>query len=384
MEKNRLIAFTGGGSAGHVTPNLALIENWIALGGEAMYLGRKNSIEEALVVQQGIAFYALPSERLRRYFDWRNFLMPFQVLFGIYVAYRHLKSLKPQALFSKGGFVSLPPVVAAWLNRIPVFIHESDGSLGLANRLSLFFSRYICFGQRAAFESFVSQKKLLLSKDQTVIAYGSKEILYSGSPIRRAFYEADPQRARLKYKLKAALPLLLIFGGSQGSAKLNQIVKESLQLLLTRFQIIHLCGQQQIPTDLPALPELENYHPFEYINEGFADLLSLAELVICRAGANSITELLVLKKPAILVPLSSLNSRGDQLKNAIEFEKNGFGTWIDNDQLTAELLWQRINWICQPENQQTLKTHLNQANSSNQSMILEKFMQLTYFSKEEA
>jgi UDP-N-acetylglucosamine--N-acetylmuramyl-(pentapeptide) pyrophosphoryl-undecaprenol N-acetylglucosamine transferase len=373
-----LIAFTGGGSAGHVTPNLALIENWQAIGGQAMYLGRAQSIEEELVRKAGIPFFAMPSERLRRYFDWRNFLMPFQVLWGIYIAFKHLRSQKPKALFSKGGFVALPPVIASWLCGIPIFIHESDGSLGLANRLSLPFAKVVCFAQKTAFFNFVKQKtktvNASLEKQMTEFEVSKHQsAIFVGSPIRRAFYEADPKRAYLKYQLDPNLPLILVFGGSQGSAHLNTVVKKLRHQLLKTDQIVHVCGEKQVDLTLND----PHYHQLEYIHEGFADLLSAARLVICRAGANSLAELMVLKKPAILIPLSTQNSRGDQLINAQEFKSNGYGTYLENEALNEDTLLEAIRDVSKPESLQAIENAFNQIKSTNQQKIIEKFKKFT-------
>jgi UDP-N-acetylglucosamine--N-acetylmuramyl-(pentapeptide) pyrophosphoryl-undecaprenol N-acetylglucosamine transferase len=402
-----LIAFTGGGSAGHVTPNLALIENWQAIGGQAMYLGRAQSIEEDLVKKAGIPFFAMPSERLRRYFDWRNFLMPFQVLWGIYIAYQHLKAQKPKALFSKGGFVALPPVIAAWLCGIPILIHESDGSLGLANRLSLAFAKVVCFAQKSAFLSFIKknlqenqqishsktqQDKISLdasldasldvsldasldaSLEISEVQISKKQsVLYVGSPIRRAFYEADPQRAYARYGLEPSRPLILVFGGSQGAARLNEVVKQIRHILLQTDQIIHVCGEKQVD---PSLND-EHYHQLEYVHEGFADLLSAARFVICRAGANSIAELMVLRKPAILIPLSTQNSRGDQLLNAQEFKANGYGTYLENENLNEESLLKACHEISDLEMTARIQNAFNQVKSTNQQKIIEKFKKFT-------
>jgi UDP-N-acetylglucosamine--N-acetylmuramyl-(pentapeptide) pyrophosphoryl-undecaprenol N-acetylglucosamine transferase len=374
-----LIAFTGGGSAGHVTPNLALIENWQAIGGQAMYLGRAQSIEEDLVKKAGIPFFAMPSERLRRYFDWRNFLMPFQVLWGIYVAFKHLRAQKPKVLFSKGGFVALPPVIASWLCGIPIFIHESDGSLGLANRLSLPFAKVVCFAQKIAFFNFVKQKTKTVNSANPSASMTEFEVskhqsaIFVGSPIRRAFYEADPKRAYLKYQLDPNLPLILVFGGSQGSAHLNLVVKKLRHALLKTDQIVHVCGEKQVDLSLND----PHYHQLEYIHDGFADLLSAARLVICRAGANSLAELMVLKKPAILIPLSTQNSRGDQLLNAQEFKLNGYGTYLENEALNEETLLEAISEMSKPENLQAVENAFNQIKSTNQQKIIEKFKKFT-------
>lgn len=324
---NRVIAFTGGGSAGHVTPNLALIELWRRQGGEAIYIGRRDSVESELLRDiVGVSFYPVPSERLRRYFHWGNFVMPFIVLWGIIIATSVLRKHKPIALFSKGGFVSLPVVIAAWINRIPVIVHESDGSLGLANRLSLPFCDLVCLGQEIA----ASRVK-------------HPHVQVTGSPLRAEFFTADPQQAKKLFELRGEKPLLLIFGGSLGARKINETTWTALPDLLIRYEVVHVVGEQH---DSPQMSETfldKGYHQFRYIKSGFADLLSAAHLVICRAGANAISELVALKRPALLIPLSSESSRGDQVLNAESFCQMGGGLTISNEVLSPESLLEMID-----------------------------------------
>ena len=329
------VAFTGGGSAGHVTPNLALIEALYAQSGEAVYIGRgperkegalAPSVEQELTCTiEGLSYYEIPSERLRRYFDWRNFTMPFTVLHGIWRSYRHLKALQPQLLFSKGGFVSLPVVLGAWLNRTPVVLHESDGSLGLANTLSLPFTKVVC----------VAQARARAGVRHPFVAH-------TGTPIRRSFYEASAERAQAKFTLSGARPLLLVFGGSLGAAHINQALRACLDMLLERYEVFHVCGPGKV--DLEAIERFSErgYHQVEYVSEGFADLLRAAHLVVGRAGANSIAELILLQTPALLIPLPTDSSRGDQLLNAQEFEEMGYGKLLRDEQLSAEALLHKL------------------------------------------
>lgn len=329
------VAFTGGGSAGHVTPNLALIEALRAQGGEALYIGRgpeeraggrTPSVEQELTQAiEGLPFYEIPSERLRRYFDWRNFTMPFIVLTGIWRAYRHLKALKPNLLFSKGGFVSLPVVLGAWLNRTPVVLHESDGSLGLANKLSLPFTKVVC----------VAQSRARGGVRHPFVAH-------TGTPIRRSFYEASAESARERFSLDGTRPLLLVFGGSLGAAHINSALRESLELLLERYEVFHVCGPGKVDSGSLERWSALGYHQVEYVSEGFADLLQAAHIVVGRAGANSIAELILLKTPALLIPLPTDSSRGDQLLNAQEYEHLGFGRHLRDEQLSAQSLLTKL------------------------------------------
>ena len=317
-----LIAFTGGGSAGHVTPNLALIDEWSRAGGRAVYFGRAQSIEEDLLASvPNVPFITVPSERLRRYFHWANFIMPLIVLVGIARAAWMLRRHRPRVLFSKGGFVALPVVIGAWLNRIPVVIHESDGSLGLANRLSLPFTRVVCVAQpRAA--------KRVKHRDVRV----------TGAPLRRDFIEASPEEATRRFGLEGARPLLVVFGGSQGARRINEAAWSALDELLRRYEVLHVVGPQHRDEAYDERYGDQGYHQHEYIKEGFADLLAGARIVVGRAGANAIAELLALRKPALLIPLPSASSRGDQALNAQEFVELGGGVSLEDQELDGESL----------------------------------------------
>ena len=350
LEVNELIAFTGGGSAGHVTPNLALIDSWTSQGGRALYIGRAQSIEADLLARiEHVPFVSIPSERLRRYFHWGNFIMPFIVVIGILKSYLHLRRYRPKVVFSKGGFVSLPVVIGGWLNRIPVIIHESDGSLGLANRLSLPFATHVCLAQKRACNRVKH-----------------RSIHHTGSPVRLEFETPSPHTALSTFNLKSTLvpsyselkhldkpqetlnqffqknrPLLVVFGGSQGSHKINEEIRKSLDFLLDQFEVLHVCGHGGIQTNI----EHEYYHQFEYIHQGFADLLAAAAVVIGRAGANGIAELNAVKTPALLIPLSIQNSRGDQLLNAQEYQELEYGIYIKNNDLNPNSLKEGLTLI---------------------------------------
>ena len=317
-----LIAFTGGGSAGHVTPNLALIDAWSEEGGRSFYIGRANSVEASLLEDYPqVEFCSIPSERLRRYFHWGNFIMPFIVIAGIIKSTWILRRTRPKLLFSKGGFVALPVVIGAWLNRIPVIIHESDGSLGLANRLSLPFTKLVCLGQERA---------------KANVKHGNIKV--TGSPLRHEFYNNNAQAAIEEYSLDPQKNLLLVFGGSLGARQINETIWNSLENLIQSYEVIHVVGKGNISIKHQEQFAGQGYHQIEYVREGFADLLSAAHIVICRAGANAVAELIALQKPALLVPLSSLSSRGDQALNASEFVAFGGGSMIENELFTSEKL----------------------------------------------
>lgn len=315
------IVFTGGGSAGHVTPNLALIDRlkdqW-----EITYIGSKNGIEKDLVQAHGITYRAISSGKLRRYFDMKNFKDPFKVLAGVMQAYLILKKIRPDVIFSKGGFVSVPVVIGGWLNRIPVYIHESDITPGLANRIAVRFATklFVTFEEAAA----------TLSKDKVV---------YTGAPIRDALFEGKKEKGLQFLGFQADKPVLLIMGGSLGAKKINEEVRASLTELLKNYQIVHLCGKGNVD---PELEGTQGYRQYEYVDQELSDVMASASIILSRAGSNAIFEFLALKKPMILVPLPLRTSRGDQILNAESFKKKGFCEVLDNDSLTAEELQKTI------------------------------------------
>ncbi len=353
IDKHDLIAFTGGGSAGHVTPNLALINAWSEQGGQSMYIGRAESVESSLLEDYDqVHFYSIPSERLRRYFHWGNFIMPFIVIIGILKSIWLLSQKRPKLVFSKGGFVALPVVIGAWFNRIPVLIHESDGSLGLANRLSLPFAKIVCLGQARA-------KPKIKHKDVRV----------TGSPLRSDFYETSPQKAIEQFSLSQQKKLLVVFGGSLGARKINETIWASLEQLLENYEIMHVVGKGNTSQEHSQSFEGHDYHQIEYIREGFADLLGAAHLVICRAGANAIAELIALKKPALLIPLSSLSSRGDQALNAEDFIKSGGGQMIENESFEPQSLIHALNSLEASYNDHLNALCQNPQSNSTQAII---------------
>ncbi|BBB14687.1 UDP-N-acetylglucosamine--N-acetylmuramyl-(pentapeptide) pyrophosphoryl-undecaprenol N-acetylglucosamine transferase [Candidatus Rickettsiella viridis] len=301
------ILFTGGGSAGHVTPSFSLIQMLKNKGATIFYVGSKEGIERSLVAALNIPYYAVTTGKLRRYWSWQNFLTPFQLVFGVMQSFLLCRRLKPNIIFSKGGFVALPVVIAAWLNRIPVVIHESDLTPGLANRLSFPFAKFICV-------TFPVSAKYFKNKDK---------ILVTGVPIRESLYQGDRNKGLRFCGFNEEKPVLLIMAGGLGSVDINNMVRRLLVPLTSKFQVIHLCGKGKLDDHFSNIPD---YKQFEYLHEELADVLASADLVISRAGATSIYELIALKKPHILLPLSKQASRGDQIKNADYFAQQGLST----------------------------------------------------------
>ena len=317
------IVLTGGGTAGHVTPNIALLPKLHELGYDVHYIGSYHGIEKTLIEACNIPYYGISSGKLRRYFDLKNFSDPFKVLKGFSEAYKLLKKLKPDVVFSKGGFVSVPVVIAAGRLHIPVIIHESDMTPGLANKLSI-----------------PSASKVCCNFPETMNHLPKGKAVLSGSPIREELLSGDRAKALKFTGLTGSKPVLLIIGGSLGSVVVNEAVRSILPKLLKKFEIIHLCGKGKLDQSLSAM---NGYVQYEYISEELKDLFALSDIVISRAGANSICEFLALRKPALLIPLSAAASRGDQILNANSFKNQGYAAVLEEEQLNGDTLYDALN-----------------------------------------
>jgi len=324
MSKN--IVLTGGGTAGHVTPNMALIPVLQQDGWTVQYIGSVNGVERSMIEKIDIPYYAIQSGKLRRYFSLKNFFDPLHIMMGTIQSFFLLRDLKTDVVFSKGGFVTLPVVVAAYLNRIPVVVHESDMTPGLANRLSFPFAKYICL-------NFSMKKKHIKSRARVEV---------TGTPIRAELFTGNKNKGLERCGFTAEKPCLLVIGGGQGSSVINQCIRASLDVLCQRYQIIHLCGPGKLDEALFNHP---GYYQLDYANEELPDLFAASDLIVSRAGANSLCELLALKKPHILVPLSRKASRGDQIQNARYFEEQGISEVIQEENLTPTTLLQSIDHV---------------------------------------
>lgn len=318
------ILFTGGGSSGHVTPNLALIKQFQAKNWVVAYAGSENGIEKEIIKKTNIPYYAITTDKLRRHFTWRNLLTPFNVIRGIIEATFLCYHLKPQIVFSKGGFVAFPIVLGAWLNRIPVIAHESDLTPGLANRLSFPFAKRICVTFPEGVKFFKNQSKLVVT----------------GTPIRANLLQGNAEKGRRLCGFQNNKPVLLIIGGGLGSDIVNHAIWQILPKLLENFQVVHLCGKNKTNS---GFDHLSGYKQYDYLNEELADVLAGADLVVSRAGANSIYELLALKKPHILIPLSTKASRGDQISNAKYFVNLKLSEIIYEEDLSDNKLLSEIS-----------------------------------------
>lgn len=316
------IILTGGGTAGHVTPNIALIPFLKELGYDIQYIGSHNGIEKELIEPFGIPYHAISTGKLRRYLSVQNLTDPFRVLKGISEARKLIRDLKPDVIFSKGGFVSVPVVLAGKKNKVPVIIHESDMTPGLANKISIPSATKVCCNFPETLEHLPADKAVL-----------------TGSPIRQEILTGDKEAALKLCGFTADKPVILVIGGSLGAVAVNNAVREALPQLLESFQVVHLCGKGKVDTSLDGTV---GYKQFEYLKDELRDVFAMTDIVISRAGANAICELLALHKPNILIPLSANASRGDQILNARSFERQGFSIVLEEEEVTKDTLLKAV------------------------------------------
>ena len=311
------IVLTGGGTAGHVTPNIALLPRLKEEGYDIYYIGSYEGIEKKLIEEFGIPYYGISSGKLRRYFDPKNFSDPFRVVKGVFQAQSLIRKIKPDVVFSKGGFVSVPVVYGAKLNGVPIVIHESDMTPGLANKLSIPFAKVECCTFPEA------------------IKYAHGKGVYTGTPIRSEILAGDRERGRKAFGLTDGKPVLMVVGGSSGARVINETVIAALNGLTSNFQVLHLCGKGNLSAALEGTPD---YVQCEFLNEEMADAYACADVLISRAGSNALCEILALKKPALLIPYPKDASRGDQILNADSFLKRGFSHVLAQEEMTPERL----------------------------------------------
>jgi UDP-N-acetylglucosamine--N-acetylmuramyl-(pentapeptide) pyrophosphoryl-undecaprenol N-acetylglucosamine transferase len=345
------IVFTGGGTAGHVTPNIALIPKLKSLGYDIHYIGSYEGIERKLIEDYRIPYYGISTGKLRRYFDLKNFSDPFRVIKGFMEAKQVLKTLKPDIVFSKGGFVSVPVVRAASSLKIPCIIHESDMTPGLANSLCIPVAKKVCCNFPETLQNLPEEKAVL-----------------TGSPIRAELTKGSKEKGLSMCGFHGGKPVIMVIGGSLGAAGINTLVREALPKLLDDFQIVHICGKEKIDN---LLLSTDGYKQFEYVKEDLKDLFAIADIVISRAGANAICELLALRKPSLLIPLPARASRGDQILNAKSFEAQGFAMVADEDYLTAVTLTEKVH-----ELYFTRQSYIESMQNSNQQDAIDKIVGL--------
>ena len=318
------ILLTGGGTAGHVTPNIALIPYLREKGFDIEYMGSYEGIEKKLIEAEGIPYTGIDSGKLRRYLSLQNLKDPAHIIHGFSEAKAYMKENRPDVVFSKGGFVAVPVIFAAHELKIPVVIHESDLTPGLANKLCIPKADKICY-------NFPETESYLKGKG-----------IHTGLPIRKQLLEGSAERGLAACGFTGDKPVLMVIGGSLGSQNVNKLVRDSLPDLLKRYNILHLCGRGNVDETLIGTP---GYKQFAYVTDDLKDYFALADVVVSRAGANAICEILALHKPNILIPLGTAGSRGDQLLNAKSFAHQGFSEVLLEEDATPQKLIALIDEI---------------------------------------
>ncbi len=321
----KTIILTGGGTAGHITPNIALIPRLRKAGLNIHYIGLRGGMEEGLIAQQNVPFHGITGGKLRRYLDIKNFTDVFKIGAGFFESLSIIRKVKPDIVFSKGGFVSTPVVWAAHICHVPVVAHESDGTVGLANKLSMPFVQKVCY-----------------TFPETGSQIGDNKGVFTGLPIRDTLLCGDAARGRKLCGFEGGKPVIVATGGSQGAQFINNTLRDCLDTLLPNFNVCHICGKGNLT---PELEGKAGYCQFEYVSDDLPDIFAMADIVVSRAGATSIFELLALKKPNLLIPYSLAASRGDQIVNAKSFQKQGFSEVLDESGATREKFLNLINSI---------------------------------------
>ena len=316
------IVLTGGGTMGHVTPNLALLPHLLQKGYEVHYIGTETGVEaEKLSSLPGITYHGVKTGKLRRYFDWKNFTDPFRVLFGAFQSARLMGKIKPDVCFSKGGFVAVPVVFGAWLHRIPVVSHESDLTPGLANKLCKPFVKKIA-------TTFPECARELGEKAEAV-----------GTPLRPELFSGDRQKGLSLLGFTGDKPVLLMMGGSLGAQAVNKALREALPELMKTFDVAHICGKGNLD---PALEGTMGYRQLEFVSAELPDLFACCDLVLSRAGSNALMEFQALARPLLLVPYPKGASRGDQILNAQSLERRGLCRVLLQEDMTADTLTEAL------------------------------------------
>lgn len=347
---SKRILFTGGGSAGHVTVNVALIPRFVELGWDVSYIGSMKGIESELIKNiDSVDYYGISTGKLRRYMSIENFKDPFRIVKGVFEAYNLIRKIKPDVVFSKGGFVSVPVVIGAKLNKVPIIIHESDITPGLANRISLPLATNIC-----------------VTFPETLDHIKSDKATYVGAIIREELRSGNASQGLELLQFVNNKPIILVMGGSLGSKKINGTIRNNLPKLLAQYQVVHICGKGQLDPSI----HLDGYQQFEYIHDELPNVIASADIVVTRAGSNSIFEFLALHKPMLLIPLSRAASRGDQILNAESFQKAGFAEVLMEEDLTDESFIQSLESLISRRDQMT-ETMARQDQASTIDQVIE-------------
>lgn len=318
----KTIILTGGGTAGHVTPNIALIPELQKEGWNIIYIGAHEGIEKKLIEKEGIPYYSVSTGKLRRYFSTKNFTDVFRVAEGIKDAVLIIRKLKPDLIFSKGGFVALPVVLGGRFNRVPVIVHESDITPGLANKIAIPIAKTVC-----------------TTFPETLKYIPEKKGVNTGTPIRKALFNGKKEKGFEICGFDDKKPIIMMMGGSLGSVKINVDLRKALKSLLNDFQLIHICGKGNVDK---SFENISGYKQFEYLSDELPHIFAMSDIIVSRAGSNSISEFLALRKPNLLIPLSSNASRGDQILNAESFEKQGFSMVLNESEMNEITIEQAI------------------------------------------
>jgi UDP-N-acetylglucosamine--N-acetylmuramyl-(pentapeptide) pyrophosphoryl-undecaprenol N-acetylglucosamine transferase len=340
------IVLTGGGTAGHVMPNIAIIPD-LEKNFDIHYIGTYEGMEHWLVnpyIKKG-NYHVIKAGKLRRYLSIQNLKDPLKVLLGFKESIKVLRKVKPKVVFSKGGYVSVPVVFAAKLLRIPIVLHESDLTPGLANRLA-----------------FPRCDKVCVSFESTLIHTGKADAIFTGTPVRKELLKGDSKTGRNLCKIEDTKPVLMIMCGSQGAVAINSVVDLALEKLCKKFHVVHIRGNGNIKEELDSI---DGYTQFEFIGEELKHIFKIADIILSRAGANAIFELLVLNLPSLLIPLPRASSRGDQILNAEHFKANGWSKILYQEDLTLDSLYLNLINLYEDKakyKREMKKAHANEAN----------------------
>ena len=349
--KQRRVCLTGGGTAGHVMPNVALIPYLQKRGASFYYIGT-SGIEKEIITSYGIKFRTILSGKLRRYFSFRNFIDGFKVIVGCAQAFFILLFHRVDVVFSKGGFVSVPVCVAAKMLGIRIITHEADLSVGLANKIIARLADKICY-------SFEDTKKYL----------PEAKSIFTGIPIRDELLQGSKEQG---YKFcgfdsEDSRQVLLVMGGSLGALRINKVLDEALEELCKSFRVVHITGKHQSHEKIPG-----TYAPFQYISKELKDVFSIVDFVVARSGANSIFEYLALKIPMLLIPLK-IGSRGDQVQNANYFEKKGYALVLDELNLDKGNFLKSISDL--KEKSEIIRANMNKFSQNPSELIVDLIFQ---------
>ncbi|MBQ9299579.1 MAG: undecaprenyldiphospho-muramoylpentapeptide beta-N-acetylglucosaminyltransferase [Clostridia bacterium] len=314
----KLIVLTGGGTAGHVTPHLALLPHLLKQGYDIHYIGTEEGIEHGMIAKlDGVTYHAVKSGKLRRYHDWKNFTDPFRVIAGAFQSAHLMRKLKPDVCFSKGGFVSVPVVIGAWLNGVPTLCHESDLTPGLANKICSRFA-----------------KRIATTFPECAEALGEKAV-FTGTPLRPELFSGSREKGLEMAGFSREKPVLLMMGGSLGAQSVNKALRDALPRLLPHMQVLHICGKKNLDESLRAL---DGYWQAEFLTDRLPEAMAAADLILSRAGSNALCEFQALGKPMLLIPYPKGASRGDQILNAASFEKRGLARVLAQENMTSDSL----------------------------------------------